>query len=59
MRQRFEQVTRKHHSRASYDADVESAELPPTSERLQQEIQQVLEVIDEALKANADLEHRA
>ena len=54
MRQRFERVTRKHHSRALQEAEVETATSPSTDEHLQQEIERILEEIDEVLEGNAD-----
>jgi hypothetical protein len=62
MRQRFERVTRKHHPRHDRDAEVETETARCGSthdEHLQQEIERILELIDEALDENADLEHRA
>ena len=59
MRQRFERVTRKHHARDERDAEVETAPCASThDDHLQQEIEQILELIDEALDENADLEPR-
>jgi hypothetical protein len=61
MRQRFERVTRKHHARDERDAEVETemARRGSTNDdHLQQEIEQILELIDEALDENADLEPR-
>jgi Pup-like protein len=55
MRQRFERVTRNHHPRDSYDAEVQPTQRPPTYEHLQQEIEQILEVIDEVLEENSEL----
>ena len=62
MRQRFERVTRKHHARDDRDAEVETETAPGGSthnEHLQQEIERILELIDEALDGNADLERGA
>jgi hypothetical protein len=59
MRQRFEQVTRNHHPRDSYEAEVETTQSPPTYEHLQQEIKRILEVINEVLEENSDLDRRA
>ena len=62
MRQRFERVTRKHHARDDRDAEVETETAPCASthdEHLQQEIERILELIDEALDENADLERPA
>jgi hypothetical protein len=60
MRQRFERVTRKHHARDDRDAEVETARCGSThDEHLQQEIERILELIDEALDENADLDRRA
>lgn len=61
MRQRFERVTRKHHARDDRDAEVETqtARGSTHDEHLQQEIERILELIDEALDENADLERRA
>jgi Pup-like protein len=53
MRQRFERVTRNHHPRDSYEAEVETTPSPPTDEHLQQEIERILEVIDEVLQENS------
>ena len=55
MRQRFERVTRKHHSRESYEAEVEDTKSPPTDEHLQQEIERILEEIDALLDEISDL----
>ena len=62
MRQRFERVTRKHHPRDDRDAEVEIETARGGSthdEHLQQEIERILELIDEALDENTDLERRA
>ena len=62
MRQRFERVTRKHHPRDDRDAQVETETARRGSthdEHLQQEIERILELIDEALDENADLERPA
>ena len=62
MRQRFERETRKHHPRHDRDAEVETETARCGSthdEHLQQEIERILELIDDALDENADLEHRA
>ena len=61
MRQRFERVTRKHHPRDDRDAEVETETRCGSThdEHLQQEIERILELIDEALDENTDLEHRA
>ena len=56
MRQRFERVTRKRHPRDDRYAEVETAQFPAThDEHLQQEIERILELIDEALDENSDL----
>ena len=58
MRQRFERVTRKHHARddRAAEVDVDMARCASThDEHLQQEIERILELIDEALDENADL----
>ena len=55
MRQRFERVTRHHHPRDSYDAEVEITRHPPTCEHLEKEIEQMLEVIDRVLEENSEL----
>ena len=60
MRQRFEQGwTRKHHPRDDRDAEVETETAHSHDEHLQQEIERILELIDEALDENADLERPA
>jgi hypothetical protein len=61
MRQRFERVTRKHHPRDDRDAEVETETRCGSThdEHLQQELERILELIDEALDENTDLEHRA
>ena len=60
MRQRFERVTRKHHPRDDRDAEVETETAHHAhDEHLQQEIERILELIDEALDENADLERPA
>ena len=62
MRQRFERVTRKHHARDDRAAEVETERTHFASthdEHLQQEIERILELIDEALDENADLERGA
>ena len=59
MRQRFERVTRNHHPRDSCDAEVETTQSPPTSEHLQQETDQVLEVIGQVLEENSELARQA
>jgi hypothetical protein len=61
MRQRFERVTRKHHPRDDRDAEVETETRSASThdEHLQQEIERILELIDEALDENADLERPA
>ena len=62
MRQRFERVTRKHHPRDDRDAEVETETTHRASahdEHLQQEIERILELIDEALDENDDLERPA
>ncbi|MEP6973663.1 MAG: hypothetical protein ABI869_05925 [Actinomycetota bacterium] len=62
MRQRFERVTRKHHPRddRAAEVEVETVHGPVThDEHLQQELERILELIDEALDENADLESLA
>ena len=60
MRQRFERVTRKHHARDDRDAEVETARsVSAHDDHLQQEIERILELIDEALDENADIERPA
>jgi hypothetical protein len=58
MRQRFERVTRHHHPRDSYDAEVETT-YSPSCEHLQEEIERILEVIDQVLEDNSDLDRWA
>jgi len=62
MRQRFERVTRKHHARDDRNAEVETETARGVSahdDHLQQEIERILELIDEALDENADIERPA
>ncbi len=58
MRQRFEQVTRNHHPRRSYEAEIETAQRPPTYEHLKHEIERIVEVIDDVLEESSDLSRR-
>jgi hypothetical protein len=55
-------VTRKHHARDDRNAEVETETARGVSahdDHLQQEIERILELIDEALDENADIERPA